>query len=215
MTQHRSTINFTFKAPDDIWLQRSVTDPSLKVMVLAAAGNTGVQEICFPHQSELKVNGDDVKANLRGLKNKAGSTRPADITQHLRLNKPAASNTVDFTYALTREKYYVGVYVCKMTTVSALVEQIQQHGKRISKASVISELTRKANDPDVVAMSQVVSLKCPLSYMRLKIPVRGVSCSHIQCFDALSYLQLQEQGPQWLCPICNKPTPFEQLAADE
>lgn len=51
--------------------------------------------------------------------------------------------------------------------------------------------------------------------MRLSLPCRGLSCNHIQCFDATSYLQLQEQGPQWLCPICNKPAPFEQLAIDE
>ncbi len=51
--------------------------------------------------------------------------------------------------------------------------------------------------------------------MRLVTPCRGLSCTHIQCFDATSYLQLQEQGPQWLCPICNKSVPFGQLAVDE
>lgn len=76
-------------------------------------------------------------------------------------------------------------------------------------------VNKKAMDPDVVAVSQVLSLKCPLSYMRLDVPCRGTQCSHIQCFDATSYLQLQEQGPQWLCPICNKSVPFEQLAVDE
>lgn len=76
-------------------------------------------------------------------------------------------------------------------------------------------VNEKAQDPDVVATSSVLSLKCPLSYMRLDVPCRGLRCAHIQCFDATSYLQLQEQGPQWLCPICNKPTPFEQLAVDE
>jgi len=73
----------------------------------------------------------------------------------------------------------------------------------------------KANDSEVIATSINISLKCPLSYMRLQLPCRGISCSHIQCFDATSYLQLQEQGPQWLCPICNKSTPFDQLAVDE
>ena len=76
-------------------------------------------------------------------------------------------------------------------------------------------VNKKAMDPDVVAVSQVLSLKCPLSYMRLEVPCRGTQCSHIQSFDATSYLQLQEQGPQWVCPICNKPVPFEQLAVDE
>lgn len=77
-----------------------------------------------------------------------------------------------------------------------------------------SAVNKIAQDPDVVATSQVLSLKCPLSYMRLQVPCRSLSCTHLQCFDATSYLQLQEQGPQWLCPICNKSAPFDQLAVD-
>lgn len=76
-------------------------------------------------------------------------------------------------------------------------------------------MTKKAKDPDVVATSTVLSLKCPLSYMRLRTPCRSILCNHIQCFDANSYLLLQQQGPQWICPICNQSAPFENLAIDE
>jgi E3 SUMO-protein ligase PIAS1 len=76
-------------------------------------------------------------------------------------------------------------------------------------------VNKKANDPDVIATSTVLSLQCPLSYTRLRTPCRSVLCNHIQCFDASSYLQLQEQGPQWICPICNKSAPFDNLAIDE
>lgn len=72
-------------------------------MVFCAGGNTGTQDIAFPHQSELKVNGGDIKANLRGLKNKIGSTRPVDITDSLRLRPANYTNTVEFTYALTNK----------------------------------------------------------------------------------------------------------------
>ena len=82
-------------------------------------------------------------------------------------------------------------------------------------ALIFLPVSKSANDPDVVATSQVLSLKCPLSYTRLRNPCRSTQCSHIQCFDATSYLQLQEQGPQWVCPICSKPAPFELLAVDE
>lgn len=67
----------------------------------------------------------------------------------------------------------------------------------------------------MVATSQVLSLKCPLSYVRIKVPCRTAHCKHVACFDATSFLQLQEQGPQWLCPICNESAKFEQLAVDE
>ena len=60
-----------------------------------------------------------------------------------------------------------------------------------------------------------MSLKCPLSAMRMRVPCRSIVCNHNQCFDATSFLQLQEQAPQWSCPICNKFFTFEALAVDE
>lgn len=60
-----------------------------------------------------------------------------------------------------------------------------------------------------------MSLKCPLSTMRMQIPCRGINCNHNQCFDAMSFLQTQEQAPQWSCPTCNKPCRFEDLVVDE
>lgn len=77
-----------------------------RVMVYCAA-DTGLNQytksdIAFPHQVELKVNLDEVKANLRGLKNKPGTTRPADITDHIR-KKAGYPNQVVMTYALTQK----------------------------------------------------------------------------------------------------------------
>ncbi|KAK4153737.1 PINIT domain-containing protein [Chaetomidium leptoderma] len=212
MAAHRNSERISIRVQDQPALQLCLNDRTMRVMVLCVAGNQGVQDIAFPYQCELKVNGGDIKANLRGLKNKPGSTRPVDITDSLRLRPASYTNNVELTYALTQKKFYLGLVVCKSVPIETLVAQIQ---KKIRKESVVAEITKKASDPDVVATSQNLSLKCPLSYMRLKLPCRGVSCNHIQCFDATSYLQLQEQGPQWLCPICNKPAPFEQLAIDE
>lgn len=111
------------------------------------------------------------------------------------------------------QKFFLAIYICKAVPVEDLVARIK--GKKIPKASVIQELTKAAHDPDIVATSQVLSLRCPLSYTRLRAPCRSVSCNHIQCFDATSYLQLQEQGPQWVCPVCSKPANFENLALDD
>lgn len=76
-------------------------------------------------------------------------------------------------------------------------------------------MRKQAADPDIEVGSRVVSLKCPLSYTRIQTPCRGVGCRHNQCFDANSYLQLQEQAPTWTCPQCNKSTPWDQLVVDQ
>lgn len=103
MAQHRNSLTVQIKAQDHHLLANCKDDKSLRVMVFCGAASFGSQDIAFPHQSELKVNGDEVKANLRGLKNKPGSTRPVDITDMLRLRLPQYLNNVEFTYALTNK----------------------------------------------------------------------------------------------------------------
>jgi E3 SUMO-protein ligase PIAS1 len=73
----------------------------------------------------------------------------------------------------------------------------------------------KANDPDIEVGSSVMSLKDPISTLRINTPCRSTVCTHNQCFDAESFLQLQEQAPTWTCPICNKTISYEALAVDQ
>jgi E3 SUMO-protein ligase PIAS1 len=60
-------------------------------------------DITFPAQIEVRLNGDEVKANYKGLKNKPGSTRPADITDFVRLSPANYRNNLVVTYALTHK----------------------------------------------------------------------------------------------------------------
>lgn len=87
-------------------------DPNLRVMVYCAA-DSGLQQftksdIAFPHQVELKANLDEVKANLRGLKNKPGTTQPADVTNYIR-KKADYPNKIVMTYALTQKVGFLAV----------------------------------------------------------------------------------------------------------
>jgi len=60
-----------------------------------------------------------------------------------------------------------------------------------------------------------MSLKCPLSTLRIQVPCRSIVCTHNQCFDASSFLELQKQAPTWTCPVCSKSTSFESLQVDQ
>lgn len=102
----------------------------------------------------------------------------------------------------------------KKFTVEELTQRIKQRSV-ISRQSVLNEMMKKANDPDIEVGSSVMSLKDPVSTVRIKTPCRSTVCSHNQCFDADSFLQLQEQAPTWICPICNKTISFEALAVDQ
>jgi E3 SUMO-protein ligase PIAS1 len=102
----------------------------------------------------------------------------------------------------------------KKFTVGELTQRIKQRNV-ITRQSVLNEMMKKANDPDIEVGSSVMSLKDPISTLRIATPVRSTVCTHNQCFDAESFLQLQEQAPTWTCPICNKTISYEGLAVDQ
>ena len=56
-----------------------------------------------------------------------------------------------------------------------------------------------------------IPLPLQLVKMRLSVPCRAETCAHLQCFDAVFYLQMNEKKPTWMCPVCDKPAPYDQL----
>lgn len=101
--QTRDNVQAYITLQDDI-ITRLIQDPTIRVMIFCAADSLSSPyqpvDITFPYQIEVRVNQDEVKANLRGLKNKPGSTRPADITDCLR-KRAGYENHLQVTYALT------------------------------------------------------------------------------------------------------------------
>lgn len=72
-------------------------------MLYAASGPTSAyltMDVAFPNQLEVRLNGDEVKSNYKGLKNKSGTTKPADLTDYLR-KTAGYHNNLQVTYALT------------------------------------------------------------------------------------------------------------------
>ena len=90
--------------------------------------------------------------------------------------------------------------------------KIKQCGVRGSNNNIVR---RQAEDADIVVESTIMSLKDPISTSRISIPCRSTVCAHNQCFDALCFIQLQEQAPTWTCPICNKSISYEALVVDQ
>ncbi|KAF2750424.1 hypothetical protein M011DRAFT_474867 [Sporormia fimetaria CBS 119925] len=213
----RNTIQRTLSLPLELGL-RMKQDPSLRLLLFGCVDQPlaaySLHDVAFPAQFEVRINEDEVKSNYKGLKNKPGSTRPADLTNYVRKTPATYRNTLKFTYALTQKRYTLYVYLVKKHSVQELSKRITQHNV-ITKQSVLDEMKRKANDPDIEVGSINMGLKDPVSTLRIQIPCRSTLCSHLQCFDAESFLQLQEQAPTWLCPICNKTVSFEALAVDE
>jgi len=105
------------------------------------------------------------------------------------------------------------VALCKVTSAEHLTEQLKLKQYR-SKASVIEKMRQQAQDDDIVTGASTLKLTCPLTYVRLVTPCRANTCDHIQCFDALSFYSMNEQSPQWQCPVCSQDIKSEDLRLD-
>lgn len=44
--------------------------------------------------------------------------------------------------------------------------------------------------------------------------IRATTCKHLQCFDAATFLYMNEKKSSWKCPVCDQPALFEHLTID-
>ena len=57
-------------------------------------------------------------------------------------------------------------------------------------------------------------LRVQLGKSRMKMPCRSVTCDHLQCFDAVTYLRMNEKKPTWFCPVCDRHAEYSKLIID-
>uniref|UniRef100_A0A4W6E6X0 Protein inhibitor of activated STAT, 2 n=1 Tax=Lates calcarifer TaxID=8187 RepID=A0A4W6E6X0_LATCA len=142
--------------------------------------------------------------------------RPLNITSLVRLSS-AVPNQISVTWAPEIGKTYsMSVYLVRQLTSPLLLQRLRMKGIRNpdhSRALIKEKLTADP-DSEIATTSLRVSLMCPLGKMRLTVPCRAVTCSHLQCFDAALYLQMNEKKPTWICPVCDKKAAYESLIID-
>lgn len=72
-------------------------------------------------------------------------------------------------------------------------------------------VTESAGENVLETVSQQVSLRDPVSLVRIRVPVRGHKCDHLQCFDLETHWQVNSrEHSSWACPVCG----VAALAAD-
>ncbi|CAN7983922.1 unnamed protein product [Ixodes hexagonus] len=65
-------------------------------------------------------------------------------------------------------------------------------------------------------MNQVYDIADTQRLARMRVPCRGARCEHVQTFDAMAYLELNEGTlrPTWRCPVCDRSVKVEELKID-
>ncbi|KAJ7932449.1 PINIT domain-containing protein [Mycena leptocephala] len=179
--------------------------------------NAGPCLIEFPPTCEVRVNNVQLGANLKGLKKKPGTAPPPDLSKYIRLT--TANNKVEMIYVNSQQpvqpkKFYLLVQLIETVNVESLVQELKKTGYKSGHEIRREMIASMTVDEDIVAGPQKMSLKCPLSYMRVNTPCRSRKCTHSQCFDATSWFSVMEQTTTWLCPVCERTLDPKDLIID-
>lgn len=161
--------------------------------------------ISFPSPIEIKINNHQVSDYIRGIKNKPETAQPARLTEHV-IKEVLKDNTIQITFLRTNFQYVCNIYLVKSFNGLQLYNRAIKINEHIDKPTTILKAQKILNEDDEELQMETMrmSLQCPISYCRMKFPVRSKFCDHIQCFDAQWYLEAQRQVPLWECPVCQE-----------
>ncbi|KAI0801178.1 PINIT domain-containing protein [Fomes fomentarius] len=226
----RRSQSFTFAISSDIMAKLNSSSPKYQLRLYCTSSTyytppSGFRTVAvtpcpieFPPTCEVRVNGTQLNANLKGLKKKPGTAPPPDLGKVVRMSQNSP-NRVEMIYVNSQQptppkKYYIVVALVEVTSVDQLIDRLRK-GKYRQREDVLAEMNKSiSEDDDIIAGHQKMSLKCPLSYMRIATPCRATTCVHPQCFDALSWFSVMEQTTTWMCPVCEKVLNVEDLYID-
>ncbi|KAL4154159.1 hypothetical protein QTP88_001992 [Uroleucon formosanum] len=200
----------------------SIDRQEYKIQIILIFQQVGLNENVtkhLPYDFAVSVNGHEcclptLNSPINSEQIPWQNNTPIDITQHTDL-KYGFQNSLKITWSEEPHKYMASVYVAQKLTSADLFAELEKRPKRISDKTKLLIKESMKNDGDMIVDSLFFSVEDPLTKLRMKFPARGVDCMHLQCFDALQFLQLNEQKETWKCPICKKKIKFENIVIDD
>ncbi|KFK43196.1 hypothetical protein AALP_AA1G092800 [Arabis alpina] len=109
----------------------------------------------------------------------------------------------------------IGCFGGSYLIVIAFVDVLPLPDKPVLKDYVHSEVSESNSDRDVIEGQSRISLGCPISRTRIKLPVKGHVCKHLQCFDFWNYAAINKRRPSWRCPHCNQSVCYTDIRVDQ
>ncbi|XP_055540333.1 E3 SUMO-protein ligase PIAS2 isoform X8 [Wyeomyia smithii] len=179
------------------------------------------QEDYFPPNIAVKVNNklcplpNPIPTNKPGVEPKR-PPRPVNITPNVKLS-PLVANHIAVSWCTEYNRGYAAAcYLVRKLTSNQLLQRMKTKGVKPADytRALIKEKLNEDADCEIATTMLKVSLICPLGKMRMSTPCRSSTCSHLQCFDASLYLQMNERKPTWNCPVCDKAAVYDNLVID-
>ncbi len=107
------------------------------------------------------------------------------------------------------ENHLLGIYLVEEKAVATLVKDIKMENvfTFYESKAMLDRCLKIGDSEDITCEVLKIPIMCTLTIERIKTPVRGIFCSHYQCFDLSNFLVLTSSSanPRWLCPLCKQP----------
>ncbi|EPS65870.1 hypothetical protein M569_08907, partial [Genlisea aurea] len=123
--------------------------------------------------------------------------------------------------------FCVGVRIVRRRTLHQVLSLIPKEAdgepfedalSRVRRCVGGGNATENADDSDtdieVVADCIPVSLRCPMSGLRMKMAGRFKDCAHMACFDLEVLVEMNQRSRKWQCPTCLKNYSLEKIVID-
>lgn len=201
------------------------------------------QPMFFPFYNEIELDGVVLPVNTRGVRGISGSARPVDLRPYLLDSNKSRRDTgaypkdkspspivgglkkhtlrINITISDQAEKmsdqsFKFALFYGIVHSDEELMNTLKNrpHITKVETQQLAASIAMPVDD-DIMSSDAVLSLKDKVMFTRINVPIRSRECSHIDCFDAETFLMLQKQAETWKCPVCNKIISWENLAVDD
>ncbi|XP_010475710.1 PREDICTED: E4 SUMO-protein ligase PIAL1-like isoform X2 [Camelina sativa] len=156
--------------------------------------------IVHPQKVSFLLNGKGVDKRVN-ISMESGPQLPTDVTALVN----AGANLLQA----------IGCFGGSYLIAIAFIDLIPLPDKPLLKDYVHPEVIESNSDCDIIEGPSRISLSCPISRTRIKLPVKGHVCKHLQCFDFWNYVNMNLRRPSWRCPHCNQSVCYTDIRVDQ
>lgn len=136
---------------------------------------------------------------------------PIDCTQYVTIDS-RFMNEIRINWTDDGNRYVMAMYIVEKfssdTLLSKLLNKTPKQYNETKNYIIYNVAVLKFSTPFNV------SLKCPISNLRMNYPAKSIYCDHLQCFDAGGFIASNEKKTTWHCPLCHKPCSYDDLQID-
>ncbi|XP_047338477.1 E4 SUMO-protein ligase PIAL2-like isoform X2 [Impatiens glandulifera] len=187
---------------NDFFIHRTMNfPPTDQIRFLVARTDLMENSSCItsPPQVNFLLNGKGVDKRTTATLDK-GPQMPTIVT-------PMLFYGVNLLQAVGEFNGSYIIMVALMSPISSVAIPVQDY--------VPPVVTSHDSDPEIAEGASRISLNCPISFKRIKTPVKGQSCKHHQCFDFNNFVEMNARRPSWRCPNCSQDLFLSDIRVDQ